>query len=204
MNDLTHQLNLLRHRQEAADAAAEAPSVAERPVSEAEVARFGVAKIVSNTGGGDYTITEQWWDPSGAGQWSDATAPLGYVQAPARDYGSCDWGKAGVIVPFWEQRAIGGALELIVNVEPDPHTFGVKVTKDGGSAGNKTTQCSFTYTVKDLAGNTLATAKSPSRPRPLKGAMDPPADNSYGLAFYDGSTLVLWDAGETLDVEACP
>ena len=120
MTDLTHQLSLLRHRQEAAEAAMEVPSVAERPVPEAEVTRFGVAKIVSNAGGGEYTVTEQWWDPSGAGQWSDATAPLGYVQATARDYRNCDWGQVGTRVMFWEQRATGGALEVLIDLTGSP------------------------------------------------------------------------------------
>jgi len=98
----------------------EVPSVAERPVPEAEVTRFGVAKIVSNAGGGEYTVTEQWWDPSGAGQWSDATAPLGYVQATARDYRNCDWGQVGTRVMFWEQRATGGALEVLIDLTGSP------------------------------------------------------------------------------------
>ncbi len=120
MKGLAHQLELLRRRREAADAAGEVPSVAERPVPEAEVMRFGVAKIVSNTGAGAYTLTEQWWNPSGAGQWSDATKPLGYVQAAARDYRNRDWGQADACVLFWEQRAAGGGLEVLIDLTGSP------------------------------------------------------------------------------------
>ena len=110
MKDLLHQLDVLRRRQQPA------PDPAEPPLPGAGMLRFGVAKVVSNAGGGAYTVTEQWWDPSGSGQWADATAPLGYVQAAARDCRNRDSGAAGDYVRFWEQRATGGGLEVLVDV----------------------------------------------------------------------------------------
>ncbi len=91
------------------------------------------------------------------------------------------------------------------------YLFAVKVVKDGGEAGNKTTKCSFTYTVKTLAGNTMkknaagdaATGMEPAINTPTVGKMDPPADNTYGFAFWDGTDLVLKNANETLAPAPC-
>ena len=51
-----------------------------------------------------------------------------------------------------------------------PGLFPVNLTEDGGSAGNKTTQCSFTYTVKTTddsttLGTTLSPRSAPARSR---------------------------------------
>jgi len=89
--------------------------------------------------------------------------------------------------------------------------FPVDLTQTGGSAGDKTTQCSFTYTVSDLDGNPLLTAVDPiSTPhrctRPAIGALLAAA---YGTATWipDGSggfDLVLLSISETLDMVGCP
>jgi hypothetical protein len=78
-----------------------------------------------------------------------------------------------------------------------PELFPVKVYLDGGSAGNRTTACSYTYTVKLLDGVTvLGTQKTPARQR--IGYKQVVAQNGYGTAFYDATgALVLWDANET-------
>lgn len=73
--------------------------------------------------------------------------------------------------------------------------FPVKVVKDGGVAGSPTTTCTFTYTLKDLAGTTIkknpagdnATSMTPLRPRYANCEYDQPADDSYGKAFFDAS-----------------
>lgn len=82
-----------------------------------------------------------------------------------------------------------GSLSLTCS----PVLFVVTVTQVGGSNGTQSTAASYTYDVKDLLGNTLATAVALARPRP-NGAVS--AGNGYGLAFYDGNSLKLWDAGE--------
>lgn len=85
--------------------------------------------------------------------------------------------------------------------------FRVKLTNDGGSAGNKTTQCSFTYTVKDEDDQTLAALATPEQQRPAKGVMVS-GDGKNGLAYYSWQIssvqLVLHSANETIGVEACP
>lgn len=82
--------------------------------------------------------------------------------------------------------------------------FVCTVRQTGGSAGNATTQCSFTYEVKDLNGTVIGTGKTPKRPRPTVGKMDKPPDNNPGIAYYDGSNVLqLWDAGEVMDTSAC-
>lgn len=86
-----------------------------RSPDESFICRCGVAKIVSNDNDGEYTITEQRHDPGGD-QWVDAVEPLGYVEAGARDYNDRDTGQADDIVHFWEQRGIGGALEVLIDV----------------------------------------------------------------------------------------
>ncbi len=79
--------------------------------------------------------------------------------------------------------------------------FPVKVTKTGGSAGSKTTQCTFTYTVKDLDDVELGTVMTPAKERPAKGKLV--NADGYATAFYDGDDLVLFDANETLAPGPC-
>ncbi len=78
--------------------------------------------------------------------------------------------------------------------------FAVGLTEDGGSAGNASTQCSFTYTVKTLdAATTLGTAMTPGKQRPTVGAMLS-GGGLAGAGYYDTtSTFVLFDANEHLD-----
>lgn len=99
-------------------------------------------------------------------------------------------------------KGTGPAYHNFFYASPPGALFAVKVVKTGGSNGNKTTAASWTYTVKTLAGKTITTGTSLTRPRP-KGTATVQADNSYGLAFYDGSTLILWDAGEIYGTGAC-
>ena len=79
--------------------------------------------------------------------------------------------------------------------------FRVTVATDGGSAGDATTQCSFTYTVTSLGGVELATAKTPTKARPALGVMV--VGDDIGWAYYDADGLQLWDANEVVSTEAC-
>ena len=83
----------------------------------------------------------------------------------------------------------------------------VKVTKDGGAAGSAVDSCTFTYTVKDLAGNQLATEQTPARPRmPLVAYLAGGEDGrtAYAMAARDGTTLVLlYVLGEIPDAGDC-
>lgn len=87
--------------------------------------------------------------------------------------------------------------------------FPVKVEKTGGTNGTNTTAASYTYTVRSIGwngtdgGTTLGTGVAVSRPR-MNGAVTFQAGSTgYGVAFMDGSTLVLWDAGEKLNTAGC-
>ena len=74
--------------------------------------------------------------------------------------------------------------------------FSCKVGKDGGSAGDEDNTCTFTYTVKTLTGDELGTEISPQKKRVEKCIYNQPGNDSYGLACYDGETLVLLEAFE--------
>lgn len=76
--------------------------------------------------------------------------------------------------------------EYTVNAEG---VFVCKVTQSGGSAGSCAGDCSFTYTVKDLAGNTIKTSAVPMLKRISQVAYNTPSANSYGLAYYDGANV---------------
>jgi hypothetical protein len=90
----------------------------------------------------------------------------------------------------------------------------VKVTKDGGVSGDAATECTWTYTVKDLAGNTLGTTMTPQVPRLHFTAywyagetrtLPNVATSIYGLAAMDGgTTLLLQCFGEIGKDDACP
>lgn len=82
--------------------------------------------------------------------------------------------------------------------------FAVKMYQTGGSAGDKTNPCTFTYTVKDLDGNTLGTVMTPEKNREAAGKRVAPTDGDYGWAFLDtDGELVLYDPNEVWSVEAC-
>ncbi len=76
--------------------------------------------------------------------------------------------------------------------------FFVKVQKDGGADGTSTSAASWTYTVRTLdASSTLGTSVEVVRPRNAAGKVDYQSGSTgYGVAFWDGNTLKLWDAGE--------
>jgi hypothetical protein len=80
--------------------------------------------------------------------------------------------------------------------------FPVKVTTDGGSAGGKTTRCTFTYTVTTLDGEELGKLMTPERNRMEIGkyvnTLWPPVEMSTtGVGYYyPEGTFVLYCANE--------
>jgi hypothetical protein len=114
--------------------------------------------------------------------------------------GSLKTGQSGSAQILWMEAAGSprwGVVRLgnYVTAGPIP----VTVTKDGGVAGSPSANCTWTYTVKDQAGNTLATAKTPKVPRVANCQYNQPADNSPGLAYYDAAgTLQLYHAAEEI------
>ncbi|MCY2927813.1 MAG: hypothetical protein NT031_20710 [Planctomycetota bacterium] len=79
----------------------------------------GVARIVSNDGDGNYTVTEQWADASDPPAWIDAAGTGVLVNAPARDLDKGQGGQADQLVFFWRQRRGGGKIETLLDVPPD-------------------------------------------------------------------------------------
>jgi hypothetical protein len=106
------------------------------------------------------------------------------------------WKESGTGTGKWGLVLLGaGARSDVV--------LGVWVEKDGGSDGNSTTAASYTYTVKTAdQATTLGTTVAVTRPRPY-GKVTYYASGGYGLAFFDGTTLKLWDAGEIPTVGVC-
>ena len=103
------------HASQAAAAAALRPVADECCAETGWGARAGVARIMANDAGGYYTVTEQRWN-SATSQWQDANEPPGYVARTARDCSGQSSGTVGQHVRFWEQRAKGGALELLIDL----------------------------------------------------------------------------------------
>lgn len=91
-----------------------------------------------------------------------------------------------------------------------PDLFPVRVVQTGGADGDGDSAATWTYDVYALTGDpaddpeedgtllasdvNLRNVSDGQRPN---GTMI--AGDNYGLAFYDGTTLVLWDAGEKED-----
>ena len=109
----------------------------------------------------------------------------------------------------WQVDSLQEQVELLAQiVAKRPRIaaglFPVWVTQSGGSAGNSTTQCTFTYNVfTDSAktiqiGTTLALVKS----RLLNCAM---TAGTQGLAYYHPETgvLTLWDVNERAQQTNC-
>lgn len=96
------------------------------------------------------------------------------------------------------------AVVRLANFQPAP--VPVVLVQTGGTQGSSSAAASWTYTVKDLAGNELATAVNPvSAPhqwrRPSVGFM---TAATFGYAHADGTNpLVLGWINEVADQEAC-
>ena len=81
------------------------------------------------------------------------------------------------------------------------HVFPVLVTQTGGTAGDATTQCSFTYTVNSLSSVEIATGASPIWARPAKGKM---VAATHGTAYVNvAGETVLYMVDEVPDLEEC-
>jgi hypothetical protein len=84
----------------------------------------------------------------------------------------------------------------------------VKVEKDGGVAGNASTDCTWTYTVKTLGDVTMETTISPEQERyPKTTYLEAAASgrSEYALAEYVSGTLkLIWVPGEIADTSTCP
>ena len=79
------------------------------------------------------------------------------------------------------------------------------VTKDGGVAGDDTTNTSLTYRIDSFNGDKLVDAATPLMPRFVKTTYAIPPADSYALCAYDenGDILLLWVPKEFPDDTAC-
>ncbi|MBN2585013.1 MAG: hypothetical protein JXL80_18270 [Planctomycetes bacterium] len=95
---------------------------------------------------------------------------------------------SGSAVILWRESGTGEKWAIIhlAGALP-PVLFPVLVTKDGGSAGDADTDCSFTYTVKDLAGFELETALAPECGRLPKTEYSEPSADSPAVAYRDSA-----------------
>jgi hypothetical protein len=82
----------------------------EQPIPRETVYRSGVAKIVSNDGGGEYTITAQLW---GGSAWEDSLDDS-LVEAGAREPNADASLVADTLVFFFEQEQATGGPELLI------------------------------------------------------------------------------------------
>jgi hypothetical protein len=85
-------------------------------------------------------------------------------------------------------------------------TLKLTFTKTGGSAGNLTTQCSFTYTLTNaLTDVELATGVNPtaSPHKHQRQTVGYYKQATFGLAYKDEGVLVLAYCNEIPDAEAC-
>lgn len=87
---------------------------------------------------------------------------------------------------------------------PAGNLFAVRLTQTGGSAGNATTPCSFSYTVKDISNtDTFGTAVSMTGyGHRIVNATH--IAGTYGMAYWhtDGTIRLLW-ADERIDQTNC-
>lgn len=144
-------------------------------------------------------------------EWADKTDGLtSEILAPAQELNLSEAVPVDSIVQIFS--ALGGTGETtywFVYASPSV-MFPVKVQQTGGTNGSAATTASYTYTVRTLGWNgtsggaTLGTGVAVSRPRENGLVTVQAGSTGYGLAFYDGTTLVLWDAGEIYGTEECP
>jgi hypothetical protein len=110
-------------------------------------------------------------------------------------------GSGGIIV-----RRVGGNAVLSIDaaaLRQRRAMFPVKIAYDGGDDGTGTTAAAYTYTVTSLGGTELGTGISVVKPRPNGSMTYQTGDDAYGVAFYDGTDLKLWDAGELPGTTEC-
>lgn len=123
---------------------------------------------------------------------------------------------SGPITILWKDTGTGTKWAVVrFGSAPAAGLVPVKVWRDGGTTdGSKTLQCNRTYKVRTLeaqgpnddAGQLLGTNLTPQKRRPPLGKLSTPSNAGtgvVGLGYYDGPDFVLYDANETLDVEAC-
>jgi len=161
------------------------------------------ARITGANGTGKYSWRRQVFDPATGLLVDDTDAIVGTNNATEINHIIPD---AGSVVLLTFAGYVSDVGQYTFSLGFRKQGFNVYVTSDGGSAGDATNPCTFTYTVKDGWGNSLATTKAVSHPRPAVGAFVAAPADSRAVAFRTGLTagdLTLWTVAEVLDPEAC-
>ena len=94
---------------------------------------------------------------------------------------------SGAAQILWKEAGTGLKWAIVRLSAAPAAMFPVLVTKDGGEAGDADTNCSFTYTVQDIAGVELGTTVSPQCRRLPKTEYTEPAADSPAVAYFDAS-----------------
>ena len=111
-----------------------------------------------------------------------------------------DSGPGGIVIGL-EAKEVQSEDEQPLGV-----AFAVKVTRNGGGAGSNVATCTLAYDVTDLADNALSAASiQPVQARLPNCEYAVPAAGSYGLACWNGNTLVLLHAYQEIPLtDTCP
>lgn len=96
--------------------------------------------------------------------------------------------STGAAAILWRESGTGEKWAIVhLSGALPPMLFPVLITKDGGVAGSASADCSFTYTVKDLAGVELASGLSPECGRLTKTEYAEPSADSPAVAYRDAA-----------------
>ena len=114
------------------------PTGEDRAEAQPPAAIAGVAKVVTNDGDGDYTVTQQWWDScADPPAWANATSPGGLVSGEARDINQRDDGRVGQIVRFWQARNMSGGTETWIDLGWISTGFHAEITANASDGTNR-------------------------------------------------------------------
>jgi len=108
-----------------------------------------------------------------------------------------------VVVTRVRNKSFPESPKYIMWSPPQAGTFPVKVTQSDGVAGDSDTNCTFDYRVANLSGKVIGHKLTPLWPRYSDTTYVAPAAGSYGVAFYDGKTLRLWQTLEQPQTSDC-
>jgi hypothetical protein len=174
--------------------------------------------LMSQTGGsaGDdttqcsytYTVTNRNSVSLGTGV-NPTSSPHEYKRPSAGEGTAATAGIASYkLVAGVPTLVISSCNELIAPAVAVPAvTFAVTMSQTGGSAGSKTTACSFTYTVTDaLTGSSLGTGVNPSTSPHVwkRTSLGKYVAATSGLAYYNSTpALVIAWCNEVPEVSAC-
>lgn len=197
--------SLLTNYQEGVGTTIELPSLNIPPIP----VRTPFPAIITGNSGAACAWTAR--SPATQSTWANSTgnSPLSGTTSvnPAYEINGRQGFPASFQVLMWQEQANNGEIAFWF-VAPNSY-FPVKVEKDGGSDGTASSAATYTYTVRTLpwngssGGATLGTSVVVSNPRDNGAVIFQTGSVGYGEAFYDGSTLRLWDAGEKYATYDC-